>query len=168
MVRATQAAIESYLQTSVVAVASLYGPQALQSMMSGQAAIAVLISSVQVLSSALFIWRATPEKPQVADEIGQADTNSARVFFALSTLFLVISAFAHNVLVSKSTYKAFVAPLEQVLDGQAGTVETTHLLASPIQRKSYTSEAHRILRVAKFNITFEVAVAYVFIVTLVG
>ncbi|KAG6919287.1 hypothetical protein DXG01_007419 [Tephrocybe rancida] len=165
LIGVAQAALGSYLQTSVVAVASLYGPQALQAMMSGQAAVAVAVSSVQVLSSALFIWKSTPEQI-VANAIdGQAEKDSARVFFALSAIFLVISAFAHNILVSKATYKTLVAPLEQKFVSQMGTVEEQQALAS-IGRESFTSDKKRIIRVAKANVTFELAVAYVFIVTL--
>ncbi|KAG6907603.1 hypothetical protein DXG01_008221 [Tephrocybe rancida] len=162
---AAQAAIESYLQTSVVAVASLYGAQALQAMMSGQAAIAVVVSGVQVVNVALFLWKPTPKATLVKTIDGQADVNSARVFFALSTLFLVISALAHNLLVSKTTYKTFVAPLEQKFSPRTGTSEIEPLLAS-LSRESNTSQRHRILRVAKGNLKFEVAVAYVFVVTL--
>ncbi|KAG6856709.1 hypothetical protein H0H87_001498 [Tephrocybe sp. NHM501043] len=163
---ASQAAIESYLQTSVVAVASLYGPQALQAMMSGQAAVAVVVSSVQVLSSAMFIWKSNTQR-HTTEVAGQANTESAtRVFFALSTLFLIISALAHNTLVSKANYKIFIAPLEQPSVPRREIAGTEHLLAAPIVQESYSSQKHRIVRVAKTNITFEVAVAYVFIVTL--
>ncbi|KAG6831868.1 hypothetical protein H0H92_006985 [Tricholoma furcatifolium] len=161
-VGAIQAALGSYLQTSVVAVASLFGPQAVQAMMSGQAAVAVAVSSVQVLSSALFIWRATPEQIETNALDGGAERNSARVFFALSSLFLVISAFAHNILVSKPTYKTLVAPLEQKV--ALGTTEIEQPLASH-GRESH-SNWNGILHVAKINITYEVAVSYVFIVTL--
>ncbi|KAG6866489.1 hypothetical protein C0991_003033 [Blastosporella zonata] len=166
-VGAAQAALGSYLQTSVVAVASLYGPQALQAMMSGQAAVAVVVSSVQLLSSALFIWKATPEEVSANAIDGQAEKNSARVFFALSTLFLVLSTFANNVLVSKPTYKTLVGPLEQKFVPGIGSLEGAQSLVSH-RRDSYTSEKNHIMRVAKANITFELAVAYVFIVTLVG
>ncbi|KAG6833854.1 hypothetical protein H0H87_011788 [Tephrocybe sp. NHM501043] len=162
---AAQAALGSYLQTSVVAVASLYGPQALQAMMSGQAAVAVVVSSVQVLSSALFLWKATPEKIAANAIDGEAEKDSARVFFALSTLFLVLSAFAHKVLVSKPTYKTLVGPLEQKFLPETGTIEASQLLTSH-GRESYTTEKDRIIRVAKANIVYELAVAYVFIVTL--
>ncbi|KAG6818846.1 hypothetical protein H0H93_001083, partial [Arthromyces matolae] len=155
LIGAAQSALGSYLQTSVVAVASLYGPQALQSMMSGQAAAAVAISSVQVLSSALFIWNSTPEQILANAIDGTAEKDSARVFFALSTVFLVISVLAHRVLVSKHTYKALVAHLDHV----------EHPLTSH-GRETFSKEWNNIVRVSKVNISFEMAVAYVFIVTL--
>ncbi|KAG6901549.1 hypothetical protein C0995_010659 [Termitomyces sp. Mi166 len=165
LIGAIQSALGSYLQTSVVAVASLFGPQALQSMMSGQAAVAVAVSGVQVMSSALFIWRATPGQITANAVSGDAEKNSARVFFAFSTLFLLISAFAHNILVSKATYKNLVGPLEHKMIMKTGTVEDEQTLTS-LGRASFAREWNRIMRVAKANISFEIAVAYVSIVTL--
>ncbi|KAF8062185.1 nucleoside transporter-domain-containing protein [Lyophyllum atratum] len=136
-----QAALDSHLQTSVVAVASLFGSQAVQAVMSGQAAVATAVSAVQ-----------------------QA---SARVFFALSTFFLVISALAHSMLVEKPIYKAVVAPLEHALVRDMGNADERRLLASSTGQIDFISEKARILRVAKTNIIYELAAAYVFIVTLV-
>ncbi|KAF5387810.1 hypothetical protein D9615_000092 [Tricholomella constricta] len=162
---AAQAALGAYLQTSTIAVASLFGPQAVQAMMSGQAAVAVAVSGVQVLSSSLFVWRATPEEITANAVDGSAEQGSARVFFALSTVFLIISAVANNILVSKPTYKTLVAPLEQKKFGERGTVEEQQLLTS-LGRSDYANDKARILRVAKANIIFEIAACYVFIVTL--
>ncbi len=50
----------AYLQTSVIAVASLFGPSIIQSMMSGQAIIAVILSSVQLLSGSFHQFSAVP------------------------------------------------------------------------------------------------------------
>ncbi|KAH0587176.1 hypothetical protein H2248_005984 [Termitomyces sp. 'cryptogamus'] len=162
---AAQSALGSYLQTSVVAVASLFGPQALQSMMSGQAAVAVAVSGVQVMSSALFVWKSTPEQITANAVNGDAERDSARVFFALSTFFLLISAFAHNILVSKTTYKILVESLEYKMIPETGSVEHGQALTS-LGRENFAAEWNRIMRVAKANISFELAVAYVFIVTL--
>ncbi|KAG6875395.1 hypothetical protein C0992_004014 [Termitomyces sp. T32_za158] len=159
---AAQSALGSYLQTSVVAVASLFGPQAMQSMMSGQAAVAVAVSGVQVMSSALFIWKSSPEEITINAVSGDAEKDSARVFFAFSTFFLLMSVFAHNILTSKTTYKALVAPLEHKVILETGSIEN-----EPFGRENFSSEWHRIMQVAKANISFEIAVACVFIVTLV-
>ncbi|KAG6877844.1 hypothetical protein C0993_003217 [Termitomyces sp. T159_Od127] len=161
-VAAAQSALGSYLQTSVVAVASLFGPQAMQSMMSGQAAVAVAVSGVQVMSSALFIWKSSPEDITANAVSGDAEKDSARVFFAFSTIFLIMSAFAHNNLATKATYKALVAPLEHKVILETGIIEN-----EPFRQEDFSSEWHRITQVAKANISFEMAVAYVFIVTLV-
>ncbi|KAF8076051.1 nucleoside transporter-domain-containing protein [Lyophyllum atratum] len=147
---ATQAALGSYLQTSVVAIASLFGPQAMQAVMAGQAA---------VLSSSLFLWRATPETIAANAIDGSAEQGSARVFFALST------AVANKMLVSQPTYKTLAAHLEQKFVSEEGTIAEQQSLTS-IGRSDFASDKATILRVAKTNITFEIAVAYVFIVTL--
>ncbi|KAG5333937.1 hypothetical protein C0989_004610, partial [Termitomyces sp. Mn162] len=165
LIGAAQSALGSYLQTSVVAVASLFGPQALQSMMSGQAAVSVAVSSVQVMSSALFVWKSTPEQITANAVNGDAERDSARVFFALSTFFLLISAFAHNILVSKTTYKILIGSLEYKMIPETGSVEHEQALTS-LGRENFAAEWNRIMRVAKANISFELAVAYVFIVTL--
>lgn len=159
---AAQAALGSYLQTSVVAVASLFGPQALQSMMSGQAAVAVVVSGVQVMSSALFIWKSSAEQITANAVSGDAETDSARVFFAFSTLFLLISGFAHNNLASKAIYKTLVAPLEHKIVLETGNIED-----GPFGQENFASDWHHIMQVTKANISFEIAVGYVFVVTLV-
>ncbi|KAG5654678.1 hypothetical protein H0H81_009927 [Sphagnurus paluster] len=163
---AAQAALGAYLQTSITAVASLFGPPAIQAMMSGQAAVAVAVSGVQVLSSSLFLWRATPEAIAANAIDGSAEQGSARMFFALSTLFLIISAVAHNILISKPAYKTLVASLERKSFREAGTTAEQESLTSVGRSHDFTSEKARILRVAKANITYEIAAAYVFIVTL--
>ncbi|KAG5644946.1 hypothetical protein DXG03_007411 [Asterophora parasitica] len=162
---ASQAAFGGYLQTSTIAVASLFGPQAMQAVMSGQAAVAVAVSAVQVLSSSLFLWRATPETIS-AKLVGSPEQGSARVFFAFSTVFLIISAVAHNVLVSTQAYKILVAPIEQKSFREQGTTEESLLLTSE-GPNDYSSDKASILRVAKANITYEIAGCYIFIVTLV-
>ncbi|RDB20451.1 Equilibrative nucleoside transporter 1 [Hypsizygus marmoreus] len=162
-----QAAFGAYLQTSVIAVASLFGPTAVQAMITGQAAVAVAVSGVQVLSSAIFLWSASPEAITANAESGRAEERSARAFFILSTLFLVMSAVAHGRLVRMPTYTTLVAPLEQGKHRlrEVGSVEEHHGLTST-GRETYADEKRRILRVAKANVTLEIAVAYVFVVTL--
>ncbi|KAG6834896.1 hypothetical protein H0H93_006585 [Arthromyces matolae] len=87
-IAACQAAVDSYLQTSVFAVASLYGPQALQATMSGQAAVAVAVSAVQVMSTAIFVQKRISHVVDLHQDIdGQEDTSSARWLRASSSRF---------------------------------------------------------------------------------
>lgn len=58
-----QAAAGSYLQTAVVAVASLFGPATMQAVMGGQAAVAVAVSTVQVLSAGASLHALPPPPP---------------------------------------------------------------------------------------------------------
>lgn len=165
---AVQAALDSHLQTSVIAVASLFGPHAVQALMSGQAAVATVVSAVQVLNTSLFLWTTmttTPESAGVTVVDGPAEEGSARVFFTLSTIFLVMSAMAHNMLVAKTSYKTLAAPLEQAPAREEANAEEQQPFTF-LGGREYIDDKARILRVAINNITFEIAVAYVFIVTM--
>lgn len=134
--------------------------------MSGQAAVAVAVSGVQVVSAAVSVWG----KPRTFQGDGTAEERSAFAFFTLSTLFLVVSAGAHTWLVRMPVYERIAAPLERQKmktigmdaheDERLGLISTGH-------GNSFAHGRANALRVAKLNISYEVAVAYVFVVTLV-
>ena len=168
--------MQSYLQSSVVAVASLFGPEAVQAVMSGQAAVAVAVSTVQLLSAAVSLageektlglgllfdsmpplegWGWTPEEA------------SAFVFFAFSTAFLGTSVLAHSWLLRMPAYEALVVPLERKRDVGVRVGEREALLGSGSLGDVRETTNERIWRVAKANWAYEVALAYVFVVTLV-
>ncbi|KAJ3790664.1 nucleoside transporter-domain-containing protein [Lentinula aff. detonsa] len=177
-----QASFGSYLQSSVIAVASLFGPQAVQAMLAGQAAVAVVVSAVQVVSAAVSVKTATmAEFKSELTGRGERDPEerSAFIFFGLSTIFLLLSLAAHRWLISMPEYRTVVGPLEVRKQG-AGTTRTTIfdppevgtnvdeqsrilISAGPSQ---FLTQKHRIWRVAKANVLYEIAVAYVFTVTL--
>ena len=135
-------------------------------MMSGQAAVAVAVSGVQVASAAASVWG----KPRTFQGDGTAEERSAFTFFALSTLFLVVSAGAHTWMVRMPVYEHIAAPLERQKnktigvdaheDERLGLISTGH-------GNSFAHGKANALRIAKLNISYEVAVAYVFMVTLV-
>lgn len=175
-----QSAAGSYLMTSVVAVSSLFGPIAMQSVMSGQAAVGVIISGVQVLSTASSMRGAGDKAEQSSTaKDGDAAAQSAFVFFGLSTLFLLATTAAHAWLVRMPEYRAIIKP-----PGEQHHRERRLSFGSPVRRFSVNlpepaspdlrrglvtgTEKGRIMRVAKANAVFEFAVAYVFIITLVG
>ena len=162
-----QAALGSYLTTSIVAVAALFGPIALQAMMSGQAAVAVAVSAVQVASSALFLAGGTPESIAANAVSSSAEERGAFCFFALSTAFLGLSALANDWLVSMPIYKILITPLERKEGSETGSIGERQALTS-LGRTNFSEEKARILRVAKSNVLYEVAVAYVFMITLVS
>src|SRR6266404_1308470 len=93
----------AYLQTSVIAVASLFGPSIIQSMMSGQAIIAVILSSVQLLSAVTSL-RASEAGPTD----GVAETTSARLFFCISASFLLVCGVANVWMTRLPSYRAVV------------------------------------------------------------
>ncbi|KAI0698630.1 nucleoside transporter-domain-containing protein [Cytidiella melzeri] len=150
-----QAAAGSYLQTAVIAVASLFGPTAIQAVMTGQAAIAIAVSGVEVLSAAGSISTSASGKVLVASE---PEEKSAFVFFALSTIFLVLSAGAQVLLTRLPVYKTLMQQFH----------ETTERIMSSSQDISHhvESKRHQLVRIGKANLTYNFAVAYVFVVTL--
>ena len=151
----TQAAAGSYLQTSVIAVASLFGPIALQSMMSGQAAIAVAVSGVEVIGAAVSLHR-SPSPDVAADS--EPEEKSAFIFFALSTLFYLVSAATHVWLTRLPAYDKIMAKL----------AHTSPDLARNPSETINEDKRHQLVRVAKTNAVYNLAVAYVFIITLVS
>ncbi|KAF5393979.1 hypothetical protein D9757_000334 [Collybiopsis confluens] len=165
-----QAAFGSYLQTSIMAVASLFGPTAIQPMLSGQAAVAIVVSAVQVLSAFASVNN-TPKSNDalvyVLDRRRDPEESSAFIFFGLSTIFLLFSAAAQKWLVSMPVYYAVAGSLE--------ATKSTPLVGTPDEHRTLVSngpssqafhEKQRIWRVAKANVSFEISVAYVFMVTL--
>ncbi|EIN10375.1 hypothetical protein PUNSTDRAFT_65468 [Punctularia strigosozonata HHB-11173 SS5] len=153
-----QSAAGSYLQASVVAVASLFGPLAMQAVMTGQAVVAVLISAVQLLSASASIHASA-----VSD--GSAEEKSAFAFFGLSTLFLLATVGAHAWLVRLPVYQAVAVPFEQ---HSKLLVDATHRRerSRSFSGEQLELESTRLSRVFKLNLTYNVAVAYVFVVTL--
>lgn len=147
-----QAAAGSYLQTSVIAVASLFGPTALQSMMSGQAAIAVAVSGVEVVSAAISL-RNPPAPGATVDS--EPEEKSAFLFFALSTLFYLVSAAAHVQLTRIPAYHELVGRFNQASHQVGGSDSARE------------EKRTQLLRIAKTNVVFNFSVAYVFITTLV-
>lgn len=155
-----QAAAGSYLQTSVIAVASLFGSTAIQSMMSGQAAVGVAVSCVQVISAAASVRKAPSS---VMDE-SVPEESSAFAFFSLSTAFLVLSAASYAWLIRLPAYKAVMTQcnrIDKVTHGDEPLSEEV------VSRDTLGSKYEQIRRVIKANTVYNFAVAYVFIITLV-
>ncbi|EKM80431.1 hypothetical protein AGABI1DRAFT_113615 [Agaricus bisporus var. burnettii JB137-S8] len=161
---AAQSAAGSYLQTAVIAVASLLGPATVQALMAGQAVIAVAVSGVQVVSAVASTWGKS-ESSSASD--GTAEERSAFFFFTLSTLFVLASAVAHHWLINTSTYKAVAAPLEQhsTKVSHSSTDPTSESLL-PRGKSEADDDWRQAVRLAKANVTYEIAVSYVFVVTL--
>ncbi|KAJ3809403.1 nucleoside transporter-domain-containing protein [Lentinula aff. lateritia] len=171
-----QAAFGSYLQNSVIAVASLFGPAAVQAMLAGQAAVAVVVSTVQVISAAASVNTSTesmdgPVPIDTLDVISSRardpEERSAFIFFGLSTIFLVFSAAAHRWLVSLPAYHSVAGALEaRKPEPELGTDDERRILVSAGPSQGLFTQKQSIWRVAKTNVLYEIAVAYVFTVTL--
>ena len=148
-----QACAGSYLQTAVIATASLFGPTAMQATMSGQAFVGVVVSAVQLLSAAASVRAA---HTNVDYDEGAAEARAASIFFGLSTLFLCATLGAQAWLAKLPEYRAVV----QTPDSSKRDDEAGHAISAD-------KEKGRLLRIAKANFEYELAVAYVFVVTLV-
>ena len=161
---AAQAIAAAYLQTSTFAVGSLFGPPVIQSIMAGQAAVAVAVSGVQVISSAV----SSVGKPRTYSGDGSAEEQTAFIFLALSTVFLLVSAGVHTWLIRMPVYKLVAASLERKSRNRDNLVQgEEHRELIQSGSAALQSDKGDVMRVAKTNIVYEVAVAYVFLTTLV-
>jgi equilibrative nucleoside transporter 1/2/3 len=160
----------AYLQTSVVAVASLFGPTAIQSLISGQAVVAVILSAVQLISAT-----GSLHASQTGPAEGVAETKSARLFFGISTSFLFACGAANAWMTRLPSFKAVVPDddepwirrrlsLSADLRSPRPPSLGSPLLGAPDSKANWD----RILSVARRNILYEIAVAYVFMTTLVS
>lgn len=166
-----QSCVGSYLQPAVIALASLFGPTAVQAVMAGQGAVGVVVSGVQVLSATASVWGTSPETVSAYLKDGAAEARSAFIFFALSTVFLVCTTFALGWLTSMPDYKAVMVPFEQRqkrLESISGHFDERQSLIPGGRTDAAAKNNGPILRVAKTNMIYEIAVAYIFVVTLVS
>lgn len=158
----------SYLSNSVFAGAALFGAPYMQSMMSGQAAVAVAVSSVQVISSAISIWGTTPVALAIGDTDpdGQAEEKSARIFFGISALFMIATLLAYKWLASLQIYTTTMGALEDSVKARVVSDEADE--RQPLLPAALPSavEGNQIFRVLKTNFIYNFAVGFVFTVTL--
>lgn len=156
-----QATAGSYLQTSIIAVASLLGPAAIQAMMSGQAAVGVAVSLVQVISAAASVR----QSPAPSTLESAPEESSAFAFFALSTAFLVFTAACYWWLLRLPAYNAVIGQFNKITHGDPSHVAD---IGSPDLRGPPGSNYEQITRVLSANVLYNIAVCYVFTITLVG
>lgn len=165
----------SYLSTATFAGASLFGAPYMQSMISGQAAIAVVVSVVQVVTSTLSVWGSTPETIAAFishDGIGDgmAEQDSARIFFGISALFMVSTFMAYAWMAQLPAYKATVGILEQKIKLEGALVSADETASRGLvfrdTNQASLEERNQIIRVFKANIHYELALAYVYVITL--
>ncbi|KAI9509698.1 hypothetical protein F5148DRAFT_1185877, partial [Russula earlei] len=132
--------------------------------MAGQAAIGVMVSLVQLVSAAISLRLRSAQSGRTPEEV------SAFVCFAFATCLLCISLVAHSWLVRTPAYEILISPIEQRMRTDKLEERQALLSSSYVARatkpKQETASA-RIIRVARANVIYELAVACVFIVTLV-
>lgn len=158
----------SYLSNSVFAGAALFGAPYMQSMMSGQAAVAVAVSSVQVISSAISVWGTTPLAPAVSDTDpdGKAEEKSARIFFGISALYMIATLLAYRWLASLEVYTTTMGALEDNLKVRTVSDEADEQQALLPAALPIAVEENQISRVFQTNLIYNFAVGFVFTVTL--
>jgi hypothetical protein len=111
---ALQSSAGTYLLTAVVAYAAYFGPLAMQSVMSGQAAVAVVVSTVQLITTLFSIRGKAPESPPTTPGVpptGNISTG-ASYFFAIATLGLSVSYIGYRRLTRMRLFKRTVAKFE--------------------------------------------------------
>ena len=168
---ASMAVTVSYLSTAVFAGAALLGTSFLQAVLSGQAAIGVAVSAVQVASSMVALWGSSPK--HISIEVTRADGRedrvediAARIFFGVSAVFLCITLVTYTWLSRQSFYNPVTSALGQPC-GVGGSDERTGLVADD-RRNSLTEPNSHVYHVFEHNLIFMFSLAYVLAVTLVS
>jgi len=159
----------SYYQTAVFAVASLFGAPAMQAVVSGQAAIGVAVSAIQLLSALASVHTSVAGATIMEEKAAEA--RSAFVFFALSTVFYVFSAGAYAWLMKTPEYREIKGSHKSrrisLSMSQSFTVDDEGAgLVSGRPRDAASSPFARTIAMIKTNLAFNFAVAWVFVVTL--
>ncbi|EIW82515.1 hypothetical protein CONPUDRAFT_54014 [Coniophora puteana RWD-64-598 SS2] len=166
-----QAVGASYLSAAISGEASLFGGPYMSALISGQAAVAVAVSALQLVSSALSVWRNPSKSDQASitlenEALDTAAESAARVFFGISALFLIATVISYWRMRQLPLYKSTVAPQQQHRRGTSEEdEELQRLVASEHSLKpSYGLEEMK--RVFKANLPYEFASLYGFSITL--
>ncbi|KAF8334989.1 nucleoside transporter-domain-containing protein [Cantharellus anzutake] len=164
-----QSAAGSYFQTAVVGIAALFGSSALQSHFSGQAASGVVVSAIQFVS---VLVSAKNESKDIASlALPPSQSFSASLFFGVTTLCMAMALVAHSALQQTPSYHAVVLTFEQskgtiveVVGREEVPEENQPFISQDVQ--VHISSTVKVSDMAWTNAVYNVAVAYVFIVTL--
>jgi len=156
------------LSTAIFAAAALLGRPYIQIMVSGQAAVGVVVSTVQLVSAAISVWGASPKTAAGGIGEGVAEEQAARIFFGVSILFMASTLAAHLWLTRQPLYKSTVgrADMHKPQPTIEDTDERRGLLAVR-PSVSLSDAASDVLQVFKANFIFMFSVACTFVVTLV-
>ena len=171
-----QSGVVAYLQTAVIGLAALFGPQAVQSTFSGQAGVAVVISIFQLLSVAASLGQ---EGASMALILPQYTKNSASLslsaylFFGISTGCMVLALVSHTLLVRTAAYRKVMQPLDAARralreDERIRAAEVSEH-APLLSRRDRSRPAANISpwEIGKNNVVYNLALSYVLVITLV-
>ena len=158
----------SYLCTAVFAGAAVLGKPFLQAALSGQAAIGVVVSAVQVASSVIALWGSSPKLVLIVagGRENQAEEIAARIFFGVSTVSLCIPLVAYTWLTRQSFYKSITGALEQHC--RVGDPDERTGLVAGERRNPPTEPNSHVYQVFRQNLIFLFSLTYVSVVTFVS
>lgn len=183
------AASTSYLQNAVVSLCSIFGGRAMAIMLTGQGLVGLVISLVQLLAAQQNTKHHPHDKgpnrnsPTLPDDLQRAASKAATVFFAFSTLFMLVAFGSFLWLVRSRIYKitcqaydtAQRNPPRIVVQGEDGEMATTQQqqqagpMASFVEKYlpiSSRRHAHHLLSVQKRIALHCFCILYIFSVTL--
>ncbi|KAG6330474.1 hypothetical protein ID866_8615 [Astraeus odoratus] len=163
----------AYQATAVYAGAALLGGSCMQATLSGQAAVGVVVSIVELIGTAISVWGTSPEviAAFVADGTvgdGQAEELAARIFFGLSVLFMALTFVAYVWLTKQPLYQLTVGHLEPNDKESCGAndgEECSELASSGLGLPQADSLLD-VLRVFRSNFSFMFSATYVYVITL--
>ena len=161
----------SYLCAAVYAQAALLGPSLLQVVISGEAAIAVAMSVVQVVSAVTSVWGFSPTPTVIMGVLDaeaaeyEVEEVAARIFFGFSALFLVLGLAAYTRLTKQTSCDSRIGSSKHLSDVEDAN---EHIgLLSGVHR-SLMEGTSLVYRILKQNWMFMFSIAYVHTVTLVS
>ena len=134
--------------------------------MAGQAAVGVVVNLVQVVGAAISL---SSRRRISAQDWRTPEEMSAFMSFAFATCFLCVSLVAHCWLVRTPAYATMIAPFElrRLVAGEHEERQSLMSSSHWAQTTERETTRERIVRVARVNVVYEMAIAYVFVVTLV-
>jgi equilibrative nucleoside transporter 1/2/3 len=177
LLAAVLAGATSYLQSSVFAIASLWGSREILAVMSGQGGIAVLISLVQVY---LAILAAYASKGPQSDEPQDGRTDKATIIsgmglWLLGTLSLGACIYARRRITRQRHFERTVdvdaAEQYEEIDQTDPIAVDDEAEVDPLAKSVLSvrdTGERRTMNVFKKNLLLEFSVAWVFVVTLVS
>ncbi|KDQ15791.1 hypothetical protein BOTBODRAFT_130479 [Botryobasidium botryosum FD-172 SS1] len=149
LIAALQGAALSYLRAAIVAVASAFGPSAVQAVMSGESVIGVLVSAVQYFTAA-----AAELGGDTA--VGSGTKLAAFLSFGLSTACLASALAAHAWMMGVPSYRSAI----QALEGDKDIMGEDGMRADIPSVPKAASRRSEIMKLAQVNWGCNFAAAY--------
>jgi len=166
----SQNAAAAYLQTAFWVIGALFGAHALQALSVGGAAVGAAVGALQVISTYFaLVTKPSIEDPAIPDSSNNLDLTasfSAIVLFVVTTLFLFGNVALQMWLMNTKEYQDFVLKPDHTaipMEEMEGLMEYERRPSSPPKTRSYGLTAMQMIKV---NSTYNAAIMYVFIITM--